>query len=153
MAKPRFWMATSPVRKKLDICAALPIVISGYCDSSRCLDNIKAALEHNDRVWLSISWGLDDFFAALEKPLPMLVDLALWSGLWSGSWRNLSPVHLNPFKLLGGSSRLRCFSLRGIRFPELPNLLLSSTDLVYLGNFSFRVHFTRGISNARSRCW
>jgi hypothetical protein len=74
----------------------------------------------------------------------MLVDLALWSGLWSGSWRNLSPVHLNPFKLLGGSSRLRCFSLRGIRFPELPNLLLSSTDLVYLGNFSFRVHFTRG---------
>jgi F-box-like len=40
----------TPVREKLGVWPRLPIVVSGFCRSVVSLDNIKAALEHHDRV-------------------------------------------------------------------------------------------------------
>src|ERR1700761_3854632 len=40
----------SQVREKLDVFPRLPIVVSGDCNSMTSLNNIKAALEHSDRI-------------------------------------------------------------------------------------------------------
>jgi hypothetical protein len=120
----------SHVREKLDIWPCLPIVVSGYCDSATCLDNIKAALEHGDRICqieLMINprkIPVNDVFAALEKPFPALTDLDL------SQWPFINiPGHLDPLKFLGGSSHLRSLSLGGIAIPQFPALLASSMDL------------------------
>jgi hypothetical protein len=119
------------VREKLDVWPALPIVVSGFCDSPSGLNhNIEAALAHNDRVYrikLFSSWALKRVFATLEKPFPALTDLELWS-----TDDDAPPVFPNPSKFLGGSSHLRSLELGGISIPGLPNLLLSLTDLVEL---------------------
>lgn len=95
-----------------------------------CLKNIKAALEHNDRVCqIEIMVNaqkipVEDVFAALEKPFPELTDLDL-------SQRKFSYIsrQLDPFKFLGGSSHLRSLSLGAISIPQFPALLASSRDL------------------------
>jgi hypothetical protein len=121
-----------PVRKKLDVWPALPIVISAkFHSETRGLDNIKAAFELNERVSqidLIMRHPLDvlDVFAALEKPFPALTDLKL------GLTRPSDPIFPNPVKFLGGSTRLRSLSLTFIPMPGLPKLLLSCTDLVNL---------------------
>jgi hypothetical protein len=119
------------VREKLDVWPAIPIVVSGFCDSPSGLDhNIEAALEHNDRICqikLVSTWYLESVFAALEEPFPALTDLELWS-----SDDDAAPVFPNPVKFLGGSSHLRSLELGGISIPGLPKLLLSLTDLVEL---------------------
>jgi hypothetical protein len=72
-----------PVRKKLDVWPAIPIVIfAKFHSETRGLDNIKAAFELNERVSqidLIMRHPLDvlDVFAALEKPFPALTDLKL----------------------------------------------------------------------------
>ena len=72
----------TPVKEKLDIWPALPIIISGHCESSNSLDNIKAALEHHGRVYqieLCVPWRSEVAevlkFAALKAPFPMLTDM------------------------------------------------------------------------------
>jgi hypothetical protein len=117
----------SPVRKKLDVWPAWPIILSGDVETPRCLDNVKAALEHNDRVCeirLLVTWKLEVVFAALEKPFPALTNLAL------RSFSTQLPVH--PDQFLGGSTHLQSFALIGITFSELPKPLLSYADLVNL---------------------
>ena len=119
------------VNKLLDVWPALPIDISGKCETSTKHDNIKAALEHHDRVrqiQLNVPWPsyLADVFAALEVPFPVLADLHLLS---TG---NSDPIFPNPVKFLGGSTHLRSLSFTGIPVPGLPKLLLSFTDLVNL---------------------
>jgi F-box-like len=119
------------VREKLDVWPAIPIVVSGYCDSPSGLDhNIEAALEHNDRICrikFVSAWYMKRVFAALEEPFSALTDLELWS-----IDDDAAPVFPNPVKFLGGSSHLRSLELGGISIPGLPNLLLSLTDLVEL---------------------
>jgi hypothetical protein len=118
----------TPVREMLDAWPALPIVISGYCRSSTCLDSIKAALEHNDRVCqikLNARWPKEfaEVLAALEAPFPVLTDLDLQSiGL-------SNPILLDPVKFLGGSTQLRSLSFTGIPVSRLPELLSFFTNL------------------------
>jgi hypothetical protein len=69
--------------EKLDIWPALPIVISGECQSTTDIDNLMAALKLNDRVcqirltfkpWMC---QMDKILAALEEPFPELTFMHL----------------------------------------------------------------------------
>ena len=125
----------TPVKKKLDIWPPLPIVISGRFHpiiSANC-DNIKAALEHHDRV-CQITLYFDfcelediDIIASLEEPFPILTDLNLSVPTSS------RPFAPDPSKFLSGSPRLRSLTLsRFPEIPDLPKLLLSTPNLVIL---------------------
>jgi len=120
----------SHVREKLDVWPRLPIVVSGYGDSIASLDNLKAVLEHSDRVCqIEIMVNvrqipMKDIFAALEKPFPALTDLDLSQRPFSNT-----PSALDPFKFLMGSGHLQSLSLGGIAIPQFPALLASSMDL------------------------
>jgi hypothetical protein len=117
------------VREKLDVWPALPIVISGKCNSQTCHDNIIAILEHHDRVCqieLSLMWELEDIFEALEEPFPELTVLKLHST------QTPDPIFSYSGQHLGGTTHLRSLSLTCIPIFGLQNLLLSSTDLIDL---------------------
>jgi hypothetical protein len=119
----------TPVREKLDVWPALPIVISGAFASHESIDDIIAALEHHDRVCqieLSLIWELEDIFEALEEPFPELTVLKLHSA------ETPDPIFPYSGQYLGGTTHLRSLSLTRIPIPGLPNLLLSSTDIVDL---------------------
>jgi len=95
------------------------------------VDNIVVALKHSDRVcqiklcWVDHGLQWDKVFAAMQVPFPELTDL------WLVSDGETLPAI--PDSFLGGSApRLRLFTLHGIPFPGLPNLLLSSDHLVNL---------------------
>jgi F-box-like len=123
--------ARKPVRENLNIWPELPIVIRQYCRQTCSLDNILAALEHNDRV-LNIALGVTDnsqlqqiLPAMTHKPFPVLTDLIL------GSMGDSAPEI--PDSFLGGSAPLlRSLWLSRVPFPGLPKLLLSATQLVEL---------------------
>ena len=128
---------TTRARDTLDIWPPLPLIIRDYrifADKRTGLDNIIAALEHNDRVrqieldWFSCpGWGYVTDSAAMQKPFPELTHLEL-----DMNKDNESPPIL-PNSFLGGSTpRLRSLHLLNVPFPALPNLLLSATHLVYL---------------------
>jgi hypothetical protein len=120
------------VREKLDVWPALPVVISGSCSSHKCLDNIMDAFEHHDRVCqieLFLMRELEDIFEALEKPFPELTVLNLHSTAFREGW---DPIYSYSGQFLGGTTHLRSLSLTRIPISGLPNLLLSSTDLVDL---------------------
>ena len=119
-----------PVKTKLDIWPALPIIV--YVDiwtlARHGVSNIVFALKQHHRVSaIEISnspKSMLEEFAAIDKPFPVLEDLALW----------LNPENLDspifPDSFLGGSApRLRTLHLDRIPFPALPKLLLSATDL------------------------
>ena len=118
-------------RDRLNIWPALPLLVEGVvCSTSDAgTNNIIATLGQSDRVrrvFLMDIAGcqLEQVLAAMEVPFPELTDLQLWSCVET-------PVI--PDSFLGGSSpRLRIFTLYGILFPGLPNLLLSATHLVEL---------------------
>jgi hypothetical protein len=124
--------ARTPVKEMLDIWPPFPIVIKGsYCPSPiASVDNIVAALAHNDRICevmfghTSISlWEI--VLTAMQVPFPELTRLHFES--------KDETVPVVPDSFLGGSApRLRSLSLDGIPFPGLSKLLLSATDLVDL---------------------
>ncbi len=121
----------TPVREKLDVWPALPIVVSGSCGSQTCLDNIIAGLDHDNRVcqidlFLTRESEDIDIFEALEEPFPELTDLKLHLT------EPPDPIFPCSDQYLGGTTHLRSLSLTGTPIPGLPNLLLSSTDLVDL---------------------
>jgi hypothetical protein len=93
------------------------------------VDNIVAALEHNDRIYqLNLVDILESQFekvlAALQRPFPTLIRLGLKP-------KDSSRFILTSF--LGGSApHLQKLYLENIPFPGLPNLLLSATHLVRL---------------------
>ena len=138
----------SHMREKLDVWSHLPIVVSGYCDSMTCLDNIKAALEHSDRICQielmvnpsKVPW--EYVLAALEKPFPALTDfdLSQWPFL------NYNIGYPDPLKFLGGSGhlRLRSLSLGGVVIPQFPALLTTVTELnnLHLHNIPRYDYFT-----------
>jgi hypothetical protein len=120
----------TPVKEKLGVWPDLPIVVSGCCKSLADLDNVKAALEHHDRVCkiklFFVVCELEDIISSLQKSFPILTDLELSA---VGSFRPFDP---DPSKFLGGSTRLRSLTLSGIQIPDLLNLLLSAPNLVTL---------------------
>ena len=137
-----------PVRVKLNIWPALPIVISGDLKSPSSLDNIKDVLEHRDRVcqikldfpdkwYFEETFGesedlpefyLEEIFSALENPFPLLTVLKMRSAEAPSS----PPIFPDPDKFLGGSAHLQSLWLTDLSIQGLPKLLLSSTGLVDL---------------------
>ena len=122
--------ARTPVRETLDVWPLLPIVIRGNGHEIWGMENIIAALEHNDRICeLDIfdipSLQMEEVLAATLRPFHILTSLQL------GFECQSALVDSNSF--LGGSApRLRSLSLDYISFPGLPKLLLSATHLVHL---------------------
>ena len=114
---------TPAVKGKLDAWPAQPVVISGTFNST----NIKAALEHHDRICQIKLFQVDpNIIASLEKPFPILTDLDLCAFTFS------PPFNIDPSRFLGGSPHLRSLTLSGIWIPCLPKLLLSTPNLVIL---------------------
>ena len=123
----------TPVREKLDVWPSLPILIVGNFSPIADLDNIKAALEHHDRVchihFFFNRCGFGDLVGLLEEPFPILTNLFLKS---YRSARLFDQIDPNPSKFLGGSSHLRSLTLSEIRFPESQKILLCTPNLVTL---------------------
>jgi hypothetical protein len=122
--------ARTPVRETLDVWPQLPIAVWGNCHNVWGMNNIIAALEHNDHICeLALfdipSSQLESALAAMQQPFPALTRLLLQSR------DETAPVH--PDSFLGGSApQLRTLFLDCIPFPGLPTLLLSATHLVDL---------------------
>ena len=110
----------------------VPIIIKDMdaCGLPRDYD-FDAAIVHYSRVCelslLSLSSSqLQRLTSAMQKRFPALTRLVLGS-------RGSSPTSALPDGFLGGSApRLQSLELDSVSFPALPNLLLSSTDLVRL---------------------
>jgi hypothetical protein len=124
--------AVTPVRDALDIWPPFPLIIYTYGKTSSSLNNIVAALEHNDRVReielesFTTSHGYITDSAAMQKPFPELTKL--WLGI---DYSDDPPIV--PDSFLGGTApRLQSIILDGMSFPGLPKLLLSVTHLVHL---------------------
>ena len=125
---------TTLVQRMLDAWPPLPIVINhfGLTVSEWGMHNIITALEHNDRVrQIALKpipgrqW--EKFMAAMSHPFPELTHLRLKS---QDDQETPSDA---PHSFLGGCTpNLRFLWLEHIPFPGLPNLLLSTTDLVDL---------------------
>jgi hypothetical protein len=124
----------TPARATLDIWPRpLPLIIHDfYAILDHCVDNIVAALEHNDRVCqIDLIYLTSPQFeyvkdsAEMQKPFQQLTDLHLSidGGLES----------ILPDSFLGGTApRLQSLNLHGVPFPGLPKLLLSATHIVSL---------------------
>ena len=123
----------TPAADIVDIWPPLPLFIYyTYQKYTSGVDNIIAALEHNDRVsqikLMHLPSSQFEYvmnLEAMQKPFPELTRLAL------GGFEADGPKL--PDSFLGGTApRLRLLDLWGISFPGLPKLLLSATHLVYL---------------------
>ena len=122
----------TPVRETIDAWPLLPILVDGFDDKKWGVDNIVAALEHNDRVhrldFYSLYFSSSDVekvLAAMHRPFPALTYLRLWS--------RVETVPVDPSSFLGGSApHLQQLRLSSITFPGIPKLLLSATHLVLL---------------------
>jgi hypothetical protein len=139
------------VRKMLDLWPELPIVIRNDIDDSgdsilmaERVDNVIDALELNDRVskidlWDISSSELEIYLATMQCPFPALTDLTL------SSFDELARAQVMSDSFLGGSApRLRSLNWHRIPFPELPKLLLSTTDLgsLYLESIPHSGYFS-----------
>jgi hypothetical protein len=122
--------SSTPVRETLDVWPPLPIAIRDYWDATLGVDNIVAALEHNNRIsdlqLLDVpSSQLEKVLAVIQRPFPALTRLHLQAR------DETAPV--DPDLFLGGTApHLRTLILERISFPGLTKLLLSATQLVYL---------------------
>jgi hypothetical protein len=122
--------ARKPVKAMLDVWSLFPIVVWDTGHRMCSVDNIIAALEHNNRVCrielLRVSsWQLEKVVAAMREPFPVLSRLQLES--------EDEMAFVIPDSFLGGSApRLRSLVLDYIPFPRLPKLLLSATHLVHI---------------------
>ena len=130
----------TPARNALDIWPPLPLIIifnHFHYFNKTGMDDLIAALEHNDRVcriefntFSSRPLRAVTGSAAMQKPFPQLTDLRICNAV---KYRE-RPIRPVPNSFLGGSApRLRSLYLDDIAFPGLaPNLLLSATHLVHL---------------------
>jgi hypothetical protein len=122
---------TTPMREKLDIWPALPIVLQRYdWEPKWGVANVTTAFEQNNRICQIGLFDvptsqMEEILAAMHKPFPVLTDLKLGS--------DDQTVSVDPDLFLGGSAPcLRCLQLDYIPFPGLPNLLFSATHLTDL---------------------
>jgi hypothetical protein len=129
---------TTPVREKLDIWPALPIVLAQYDKDWQPkwdMVNVAAAFEQNNRICQIALWGvptsqMEEILAAMHKSFPVLTHLDLES-----EDETLETL-VDPDLFLGGSAPcLRFLQLVYIPFPGLPKLLFSATHLVDLRLF------------------
>ena len=125
----RLWCkASTPVRERLDVWPHLPIAIWGNGRGKWGVDNLIAALKHNDRIceidiWPVSSLQTEKVLAAMQQPFPALTHLSLEGGT----------AAVAPASFLGGSApALQELFLGFISFSGLPRLLLSATHLVHL---------------------
>src|SRR5258708_5165120 len=122
--------AKTPARDTLDVWPAWPLLIRHRFSKTSGVDNIIAAMEHNDRVCrINLravpSSHLEKISAAMQDPFPEITELQLSS--------YDATVTVLPDSFVGGCApRLRFLSLYGVPFPGLPKLLLSATHLVDL---------------------
>jgi hypothetical protein len=121
----------TPVRERLDVWPALPLIVKGAIFPTSSIDNIVVALGHSDRVCRidlhGVTEGLqwDQVLAAMQVSFPALTDLLLRCPR--------GETLVIPDTFLGGSAPLlEYFNLNRIPFPGMPNLLLSATHLVGL---------------------
>jgi hypothetical protein len=135
-------LCTPKTRTKdtLDIWPPLPLIVCDvrgiFDDGLPGVDNLIAALEHNDRVCqikfqyftsLILEYATDS--AAMRKPFPELTDLHLRKFIDNDP----GGPRILPDSFLGGTApRLRSLMLDDVPFPGLPKLLLSATHLVFL---------------------
>jgi hypothetical protein len=124
--------AATPVKKMLDIWPPLPIFIwRKYEREPWGMDEILAALEHNDRICginlIAIPrLQFKELWTAMQQPFPALTYLTLGAEFGSDAL-------VDPDYFLGGSAPLlRTLALTEMPFPGLPKLLLSATHLVEL---------------------
>lgn len=111
--------------------AIIPIIVHLRYFRARNLDNVIAAIKHNDRVsnitfhlFYDIS-QLEEVVSVMQVPFPALTELRF---MVTESFTTVIPD-----SFLGGSApRLQLLQLKNIEFPGLPKLLLSATDLVVL---------------------
>ena len=122
--------ARTLVMETLDVWPLLPIIIRVHGCEMRGVDNIIAALDHNDRICqmelIDIpSSQMEKVLAAMQQPFPGLTRLELRPS------DEIAPVV--PSSFLGVSSPcLQTLILDCIPFPRLSKLLLSATHLVRL---------------------
>ena len=120
----------TPVKNMLDIWPSLPIIIWSSCTDVWSVDDVIAALEHNDRIrQLDLecitSPEIEEVLSVMRQPFPALTRLRICSPA--------KEFPVIPASFLGGSApRLQILCLKGIPFPGLPQLLLSATQLVHL---------------------
>ena len=138
-----------PARAALDIWPPLPINISvyRYDKKSGDVDNIVAALEHNDRVCKINLWdvsrsNLEKILAVMQEPFMALTSLEL-----RGTNYEIGKVARGPGSFLGGfAPLLRTLTLKGIPIPfsGLQKVLLFANDLVdlRLQNIPHSVYFS-----------
>ena len=118
----------TPVKDRLDIWPALPLVVNGFLTLLSDTDNIVAALRQRNRVCQVDLTGyqMEKVLAPMQVPFTELTDLQLWS-------HDLDDETVIPDTFLDGSApRLRSLELNSFSFPGLPKLLLSATHLVHL---------------------
>ena len=130
----------TPVRKMLDVWPLLPISVRTIRSKSN-LDNILAALEHNDRIrQLQLHLTMrpsgdasriqlqEQIWVAMQQPFPALTNLQFWFHYGLETW-----WVADRDSFLGGSApSLRTLLLDSIPFLGLPKILLSATHLVDL---------------------
>jgi len=142
MAKRCPWITTSPgpqtslhiqnTCERDAVWPPLPIFIRDWGHSISDMNNIFAALEHNDRVCGVRLWRVTDLeLEEMQEPFPALTELELLS--------ESEPVSIILNSFLGGyPPRLQSLSLTRISFPfpASRRLFLSATHLVdlYLWN-------------------
>lgn len=127
--------ARKPVRQMLAVWPPLPIVVKqhGRPKSRWGVDNIVAALEHNDRIreidlWRVPGSLLEKVLVKMKEPFPALTFLDL-------QCEDDTTSAVVPDSFMGGSTpRLQNLSLRSIpvTLPGLQKLLSSATHLVNL---------------------
>lgn len=123
----------TPVREMLEIWPPLPIAIWVNGRDRWPMDNIVAALEHNDRIcqsnlWSIPTWQWEKVLPAMQRPFPTLRRLHIWLVPSKNKAASVAPA-----SFLGGfTPHLQSLRLWSIPFPGLPTLLLSATHLVDL---------------------
>ena len=131
---------STPVTKMLRVWPLLPVVVGDDGDDMWDIwgeHNIIAALKHKDRICeLNLLYIPNSkwkkLFAELQQPFPELTRLELM-------FEDDRAPPVIPASFLGGSApRLQTLTLHCIRFPGLPNLLLSATHLVHLDLWGIR---------------
>jgi hypothetical protein len=126
------------VRELLDFLPPMPVMIRNFFDPSQPRSNISledgsqviAAVEQRDNVWCI---DLEDLPSTLVDKLgtTMQETFQMLSYVRLCAEDEMAPVL--PDSFLGGSvPLLKTFWLRGIPFPEVPKLLSSASELVFL---------------------
>ena len=121
----------TPVKDRLRIWPAFPLIIQGYMRVEGT-DNIIAAFRQINRVsqvdLVFTNRQLERVLVAMQVPFPELTYLRI--SLYSGTPPPVIPL---PDSFLGGSApSLRYFESSGIPFPGMSKLLRSATHLVSL---------------------